>query len=70
MAGISHATGSVHKGVIAVLLVALLAVLTVAALALTTRDSGGSPSTPNPAAHHAVARSLENCSWRPNGWYC
>jgi hypothetical protein len=70
MTGSFRATRSSHKGIITVMLVALLAVLTAVTLAITSRNSGGSPSTPTPVAHDAVMRSLENCAWRPNGWYC
>jgi hypothetical protein len=70
MAAISHATMRVHKAVIVVVLVALLAVGAWVTLTVTSRGSGGAPSTPTPVAHHSVAQSVENCTWRRNGWYC
>jgi hypothetical protein len=71
MAGTAHARRRLHTGVIAVLLVAFLPVLTAATLVVTSRDSGDSPSTPTPVAHPAaVARTVETCTWRRNGWYC
>jgi hypothetical protein len=69
MAGISHAARSLQTAVMAVLLVALLAILTAVTLAVTARDSGGSPSKPTPVARNTVAL-VENCAWRRNGWYC
>ena len=71
MAGTFHARSRPHTSVIAVLLVALLMVLAVATLVVTSRDSGGSPSTPTPVAHpEAVERAFETCTWHRNGWYC
>jgi hypothetical protein len=53
------------------MLVAFLVVLTAAALVVTSRDSGGSPSTPIPVTHPAaVERTVETCTWHRNGWYC
>jgi hypothetical protein len=71
MAGTSHATRRSHIGVIAVLVVAFLVVLTAVTLVVTSRDSGGSPSSPTPVAHPvAVARTVATCTRHRNGWYC
>jgi hypothetical protein len=71
MAGTAHAWRRSHTEVIGVMLVAFLVVLTAAALVVTSRDSGGSPSTPIPVTHPAaVERTVETCTWHRNGWYC
>jgi hypothetical protein len=70
MAGISHTSRRAKASLLTVLLVVSLAIVTVAALALTSRDSGGSPSTPTPAVHIVASRAGETCTWHPNGWYC
>jgi hypothetical protein len=70
MAGISHTSRRRKAGLLSVLIVVSLVIVTLVALALTSRDSGGSPNTPTPAAHIVASRPAQTCTWHPNGWYC